>query len=503
MLRVAPFSETVPLGEMNAARARASQLEVSVSLAPRAFTSLSRFGYLFPDLQKDPTAILPTSASTVQALRDLGLTMSEPGIDPLSDSDIPSAYTYLGQFIDHDISLMEMKNVNLTDPNLMPLSPAEIGDISNLRSPGLDLDNIYSATPQVGGDRLLVGKVFSEGPRPPSKGDGFFDLPRADRSKDPLRDREPRIGDRRDEETTIIGQLHVAFLRAHNAIVERGNDYCAARSLLRRYYQAVIVHDFLPRVADPKIVAELLAWPWKTFDPAEGEFFMPLEFSVAAFRFGHSMVRNSYVVNNFKSASLLRLFSILGRYTRMPDNWIIQWEKSLDGGVNRARLIDTRLSAGLLTLPGLPPGDERRLPVRTLLRGYLLRLPTGQAVAAALGLSGAEVMSALDIEAVAARIPGSAQLAELRKERVADDGTKWTLSQRTPLWFYILAEAAHSCEVLKRGHQLGPVGSRLVAGVLIALVRRSKDSILKMPGWSPDRDPGFKLSDLLRLAGAL
>jgi hypothetical protein len=503
MLRVAPFSETVPLGEVSASRARAGQPEVSVSLASPTVPVPSRFDYLFPGLQKDPTALLPTSASTVQALKDLGLTMSEPGTDPALDSDIPSAYTYFGQFIDHDISLMEMKNVDLTDPNLAPLSSAEIGDISNLHSPWLDLDNIYSDAPQDGDDRLLVGKVFNEGPRPPGKEDGFFDLPRAGRSKDLLRDREPRIGDRRDEETTIIGQLHVAFLRAHNALVERGNDYCAARSLLRRYYQAVIVHDFLPQVADPEIVAELLSWPWKTFDPAEGEFFMPLEFSVAAFRFGHSMVRNSYKVNDFRSASLLRLFSVLGRYPRMSDNWIIQWEPFLDGRVNRARFIDTQLSAGLFTLPGLPPGDERRLPVRTLLRGYLLRLPTGQAVAGALNLKGEEAMSAQDIEAVAARIPDGAQLAELRKERVADDGTKWTLSQRTPLWFYILAEAVHSREVLKRGHQLGPVGSRLVAGVLIALVRRSKDSILKMPGWPPTRDPGFKLSDLLRLAGAL
>jgi hypothetical protein len=133
----------------------------------------------------------------------------------------------------------------------------------------------------------------------------------------------------------------------------------------------------------------------------------------------------------------------------------------------------------------------------------MLSLPTGQAVARALELKPEERMSDEDIEAVAARLPGGAQLAELRKERVTDDGTKWKLSARTPLWFYILAEAAHSRLVLKRGEHLGPVGSRLVAGVLTALVRRSQDSILKIPGWPPARDLKFTLPDLLRLAGAL
>jgi hypothetical protein len=200
---------------------------------------------------------------------------------------------------------------------------------------------------------------------------------------------------------------------------------------------------------------------------------------------------------------LLRLFNILGGYPSIPDNWIIQWKYFLKGGSNRARFIDTQLASALFTVPGFPPGEEIRLPVRTLLRGYQLRLPTGQAVAQALELKPEEMMSEADIEAVAALLPEDAQLNELQKIRVADDGTTWKLSGRTPLWFYILAEAVHSRLVLKRGHHLGPVGSRLVAGVLIALVRRSKDSFLKIPGWPPARDPTFNLSDLLRLARAL
>jgi hypothetical protein len=502
MRRVTPFTDAIqPAGIDNAPEA-ANKLEASFRLGSAAAPDLSRFKYLFPELQ-NPADLLPTSANTVQALRDLGGTMSEPNTGSPPDSNIPAAYTYFGQFLDHDITLMGMNRVSLNDPDLAPLSPAAIGNIRNLRRPWLDLDSVYSNAPQVGDDLLLLGQVFNAGPRPPGKEDGFFDLPRAARSGDPLHDRAPRIGDRQNEENAMISQLHVAFLRAHNGIVTGGYDHCAARSLLRRYYQSIVVHDFLPRIADPAVVAAMLSGPWERYNPEDGEFFMPFEFSGAAFRFGHSMVRNAYTVNISTSASLLRLFDVLGRYPTLPDNWIIQWENFLADGPNQARFIDTQLAQGLYTVPGLPAGDEIRLPVRTLLRGYMLSLPTGQAVARALKLKHEEALSEADIEGVASRVHGGAQLEELRKERVADDGTRWKLSKRTPLWFYILAEAEHSRQVLKRGQHLGPVGSRLVAGVLIALVRRSKDSILNVPGWPPTRNPGFELSDLLRLARVL
>ncbi|HEY0375638.1 MAG TPA: peroxidase family protein [Pyrinomonadaceae bacterium] len=506
MRHVKPFSDAIQPDEINSSPEVSILLKASQSLKPvGGAANQTDFNYLFPELQKDSTALLPTSASTVQALKDLGGTMSEPGTEESLDSEIPSAYVYFGQFIDHDITLMDLRQ-DLSDPNLVPLTPAQISAINNLRSPRLDLDSVYSNAPPAGDDQLLVGEVFDGGQLPPGKPDRFFDLPRLPRSDtDPRYDRTPRIGDARNEETITIAQLHVAFLRAHNAIVEAGYDHCAARSLLRRYYQLILVHDFLPRVADPEVVTEMLSGPWKHYNPDEGQFFMPLEFSGAAFRFGHSMVRGRYRINLFRTEFLPQLFDALANYERLADNWVIQWENFFEGGpeVNKARLIDTQVAAPLFNLPG-PKGQAIRLPVQTLLRGYMLSLPTGQAVAQALELKPEERMSDEDIEAVAARLPDGAQLAELRKERVTDDGKeKWKLSARTPLWFYILAEAAHSRLVLKRGDHLGPVGSRLVAGVLAALVRRSKDSILKIPGWPPARDLKFTLSDLLRLAGAL
>ena len=66
------------------------------------------------------------------------------------------------------------------------------------------------------------------------------------------------------------------------------------------------------------------------------------------------------------------------------------------------------------------------------------------------------------------------------------------LQRKTPLWFYILAEAASR----EGGERLGPVGSTIVAEVLVGLVRRSEGSILRTDGWqstlpgaSPARSP--------------
>jgi hypothetical protein len=98
-------------------------------------------------------------------------------------------------------------------------------------------------------------------------------------------------------------------------------------------------------------------------------------------------------------------------------------------------------------------------------------------------------MTEEQISSVAKDIPGQGEVLR---------GTKFLT--RTPLWFYILAEAAY----YNRGHHLGPVGSTIVAEVLIAVLRRSTYSILSDPNWRPTlgSTPGkFELEDLLKLAG--
>jgi hypothetical protein len=317
--------------------------------------------------------------------------------------------------------------------------------------------------------------------------------PRSDKEED---DRAALIGDKRNDEKLIISQLHVAFLRAHNAIAARGHTFYEARKILRRHYQWLVIKDFLPRICDPWIVSNILNGGNQVFLTDPDNLFMPFEFSVGAYRFGHSMVRETYHYNStFTRATLRDLFRLtalsgdLRGSNTLPEIWIIDWNNFLDGGTNRARSIDTGLSRALFALTGFnKPMPEARLPVRNLLRGYMLRLPTGQAVAGALNLP---VMTPQEIEEVAESV-SEEQLAAVRAGQFAD---------RTPLWYYILAEAAR-----EPSGRLGPVGSTIVAEVIIGLVRGSKDSILRKTNWKPTlgQTPDlFTLRDLFVLGSVL
>jgi nucleoid-associated protein YgaU len=488
---------------------------VAFALVPPV--DVQSFDFLFPTLQDDDANLLPRSADMPALLKRLGATMVDAD-EQGQDGPIPAAYTYLGQFVDHDITLEVQPTGSgsmdkLLDPAMTPLTLAEVRDaLRNFRTATLDLDSVYGrpAPPDpANGAKLKLGMVSAAGNRPPGKSDDN-DVPREGRNAgDALHDRAALIGDPRNDENTIISQLHVAFLKAHNALVDEGLSFEEARRVLRQHYQHIVIADFLKRIAEPAVVDDIVTNGNRWFDALGEPFFMPLEFAVAGYRFGHSMVRAKYNFNlNFNlnafpaSLELLFVFSALsgelGDFDTLPENWIIEWENIVgdDPAVMNARRIDTRLAAtgdrALFNLQNLQgeretPPDAARLAVRNLLRGYRLRLPTGQAVAELLGLP---VLTADEVHAAA----GSAD----QRDALQAGG----FASRTPLWYYLLAEASHH-----GGDRLGPVGSTLVAEVLVGLVRRSEDSILKQPGWRPSLpavNPGqFELADLLRFAGVL
>jgi hypothetical protein len=479
------------------------------------------FGFLFPELQDDSANLLPEARETRDNLISLGKTMrdTDAAADD-GDSEIPSAYTYFGQFVDHDITL-ETTSANLQEllvPDLAPLSLDKIEEeIRNGRTATLDLDSVYglpaprdSQSPR----KMKIGQVtkLNGAGKPllrPLEKDDDNDLPREPRSVDFTHDRAALTGDPRNDENTIIAQLHLAFLKAHNRLIDQGKTFREARISLRLHYQHIILHDFLKRIADPQIVDDIIDNGNRVYDPDEEHFFMPLEFSVAAYRFGHSMVRAAYDFNlNFNTsgeqstipADLGLLFTFtalsgeLGNFDTLPENWIIEWKNFVDVGApfNKARLIDTKLVEPLFELTNLlgqrRHGDRARLAVRNLLRGYLLRMPTGQAVARALQL---HVLTS----------------DEIKQGAVSDDQVQALQTggflERTPLWYYILVEVA----ILVEGRHLGPVGSTIVAEVLVGLARRSPNSILARKDWQPtlpSQEPGtFTLTDLLRFAGVL
>jgi hypothetical protein len=494
------------------------------------------FGYLFPDLQNDPDSLLPELPDTLNNLALLGATMLDPGDDPQFNSRIPSAYTYLGQFIDHDIAFTKIDKTPptltdscaLDDPGLRPWSSAEINaKVTNQRRALLQLDCVYGAVapnpapPRAKGDdqSMAVGMVT---PNPKSLAvpgkDVDNDLVRTAMSAVAKNDRVAMIGDPRNDQNLIVSQLHVAFLRAHNAIVkflrgkalvQPGHEFREAQRILRQHYHWMVLHDFLKQIADPDVVDEVLANPNRIYPL--NKFFLPLEFTVAAYRFGHGMIRSTYYLNNnIPVETLARLFTLTALsddlkptpgqgFRTLPDSKVIQWRRFIGGSGNKnvARQIRTRLVEPLFSLldaTDQPVPCERRLAVQDLKRGYMMRIPTGQAVARALGIP---IMPANEIEAVAA---DNTQLKVLQQ---------CGFSSCTPLWFYCLAEAAHSARQTGKSH-LGPVASRLVAEVIIGLIRASKDSILASDfnphGAFPmfGKTPGeFTLPDLLQLAGVL
>jgi hypothetical protein len=504
-----------------------------------------RFDFLFLDLQDDPDNLLPVAKETRDDLVKLGEAMVDDGADaPAGDSTFSAVYTYLGQFIDHDITLEKSGQPGMAPPVEEDLAPLPLEDIReqtrNVRTGVLELDSVYNfparRDPGPFGSWMEIGEVQPVPPntRPPGK-DDFNDLPRRPvppnfpTQRDPIElDREALIGDPRNDENLIIAQLHVAFLRAHNRLVGETSPpetFKKAKRRLRRHFQHIVLHDFLKQIAEPQIVDETIQRN-RVYKPDEDEFFMPLEFSVAAYRFGHSMVRAEYDYNlNFNTtnepatptnrATLDRLFTFtalsgqiggeegIPELETLPQNWIIEWENFFRGGqfFNKARKIDTQIVVPLERLQTMEgkdePGLAAKLAVRNLLRGYQVRMPTGQAVARALRKKLKRVR---DIPVLTPQQIRNAAASDKERQVLEDSG----FDERTPLWYYILAEAA----LLRDGRRLGPVGSTIVAEVLVGLVRRSPQSILA-PGstWKPNlpsKEPGkFTLADLLRYARVL
>ena len=136
---------------------------------------------------------------------------------------VPAGYTYLGQFVDHDMVL---------DPAELDLNSTTIHELRSMRSPTLDLDSRSGHGPMkqpeyFQDDRvsLLEGETEDVTPgRNASANSGRgFDLPRWGDSKGGKRKtiREVRIPDIRNDENLAVGQLHAAFIPLHNKVARQ------------------------------------------------------------------------------------------------------------------------------------------------------------------------------------------------------------------------------------------------------------------------------------------
>jgi hypothetical protein len=503
-----------------------------------------RFGRMFRSL---PAATYgKTDDDSRKALMLLGDKMTslfdapKDGFDS-EESGIPALYTYFGQFVDHDITF---------DPMTTLMKHSDPDALTDFRTPSFDMDNVYGRGPgdqpylyDVAGRKFLLGEPLNN---------GAPDLPRS-RPADITQPRRALIGDPRNDENSIVTQLQGLMLRFHNRVAVENDtlDLPALQKIVRWHYQWVVVNDFLPRIVSAPVLDAL-----KTdgsYDPKKLKFFhwknepfMPVEFSVAAYRLGHSMIRPGYRMND-DDATLLPIFPIppnkitgappaglpdgLTGFREMDKNRGIDWGRFIDlegdvreyGGdpdeidpptaemkrrLQFAYRIDTSVVTPLSVLPSSVASDPPpSLPQRDLIRAFELGLPTGQDVARAMGVKPLEDCEILIGKAVDS--PSGDDIVG----KLSDLPALSAFFGKCPLWTYVLAEAARTqtdVDIPVTGGkkittpQLGPVGGRIAAEVFLGMMFGDNESFLSAdPNWTPTirgKGTAFALRDIVAYA---
>ena len=411
------------------------------------------YARLFPDL--------PAFSADEAFLYALG---RAGGLCDCSDTDDDAAslgteaagWPFFGQFVAHDITADRSALGSHVDPSRL----------KNARSPQLNLECLYGDGP--------VGHPYLFQRNDPAK------LLTGPDGEDVLRNSEGTaiIGDPRNDSHVLMSQMHLAFVQAHNRFVDRvradgvkdANVFESAARELRWHYQAIVLHEFLPRLVGSDLVESLRADGRRFYRPA-GDAFIPLEFADAAYRYGHSQIRHSYTLNDDSPPAAI--FPDLIGFRPVPRTYRVDWTRLFDADgrppAARAKKIDGRLVGALIALPVALTGacdveEFHSLAVRDLERGQGVGLPSGETVARRLGetpLTGEEIGAA-------------------------------TVGWRgdTPLWYYIQREADVRCN----GNRLGPVGARIVGEVLVGLLDLDPTSVRHAPA---DWQPAASLIDLL------
>jgi hypothetical protein len=382
------------------------------------------------------------------------------GGDCERDARVEAGWPFFGQYVAHDLTA-----------DRSPLrAHADFDALRNMRSPRANLESLYGGGP--------TGAPYMYRRDDPAKlleNDG--DLPRNQEGI-------ALVGDPRNDVHVFMSQMQLAFIRAHNRLVDRLREdgvgdaelFDEARRALTWHYQWLILGEFLPVLVGAELMDDLVATGARFYRP-DGEPFIPLEFADAAYRYGHSQVRQLYRLR--PDGPLYPVFPDLMGFCPVGDHqvdWSLLFDVPERPRAQRAKPIDGQLPRSLIELPeaitGVVDDDAyRSLAARDLERGQGTGLPSGEAVARLIGAD------ALNEDEIGLRRYG------------------W--SGETPLWLYILRESSIRYE----GDRLGEVGGRIVAEVLYGVIAADPESYLALePGWSPTlpaRGETFRLTDLL------
>ncbi|THH36958.1 peroxidase [Aliishimia ponticola] len=434
-----------------------------------------RFGRMFPDLSP-----LFTDPRVLDSLGQPGGVM-DGGPNGTTSQSNPVGFVFFGQFVDHDITLDVTSSLDsVNNPENTP----------NVRSPTLDLDCIYGLGPEAQpylyhpdgafkGVKLITGAELGTGAH------AADDLARVGDIA--------LIGDFRNDENRIVSQMQLAMIRFHNRMCDdlqgkySGKElYEEARRLCMWHYQWCVVHDFLKSICGEGVVSRVLSEGRKFYKPKSP--FIPVEFSVAGYRFGHSMVPMK--VQTQQGGSMFELFgTVLGKGfgpisdARAVTDMHEMFETHEGRTVQRAGRVDAKLASDLLALPAKVDPEGRSLATRNMVRGQSFLLPAGETLARAIGRPETEIEQVSD--AARADEPG--------------------LQGGTPLWYYILREAdligrENIDGTRQPGEGLGPVGATIVAETVIGLIELDPRSWLgENRNWRPQNsttDPSIELSSI-------
>jgi hypothetical protein len=468
-----------------------------------------------------------------QAAADLAAAMQNPTPDlpgtdrgtPDDSSTLPAEYTYLGQFIDHNLDF---------DETVQPSANVNPSTLTNFESFRFDLNNVFGDGPSVDPQmyasdhtHLLMqgtpGTPQTDGFPTVTGNGGVFDLSRN-------ADGTANLVEPRDDENQILSQIAASLVAFYNHFVNQGMNYAQARQMTENYWQEIVLTDVLPAYVGQNTINKYLQYTPSgqahvNTPNLPNANYTPIEFSVGAYRFGHSLVRDNYHINDIFPTDVdiddnvpifnLNSFQIgdlsgggplpapNGASTTTctatslcevsnPAGHQIQWKYFVpeldanpnDPGINFARQTQPTISPALFNLPaeaiaGCPDvadpvcngtGD---LIARDFARGNYDGLASGQAIAQALGCP---VIPATSINPT--------------KDAVFNTGT--------PLIYYVLAEAKKANQVL------GCVGQSIVAQTFIQVLWDTPGSILHT-NFQPDPSlvklapeaPKFSFGDLL------
>jgi Animal haem peroxidase len=376
------------------------------------------------------------------------------------DARAEAGWPFFGQYVAHDLTA-----------DRSPLrAHADVFALRNMRSPRANLESLYGGGP-VGSPYLYrrddPAQLLEDNGDVPRNHEGIAVL-----------------GDPRNDTQVFMSQMQVAFIRAHNRLVDalrahgvaEGELFAEGRRALSWHYQWLIVNDFLPGAVGRELVDELLDDGPRYYQPRP-EPFIPVEFADAAYRYGHSQIRQLYQLQPGRPARPLFPDLIgFGPVEERRVDWSLLFDVPGHPPAQRAKPIDGRLPHTLIELPTVITGEvedqaHHSLAARDLQRGEGTGLPSGESVARAIGVQ------------------------PLSRGQVGLQRYGWV--GETPLWLYVLRESA----VQHGGEQLGTVGGRIVGEVLVGIISNDPESYLAVdPNWTPtlpQHQGTFRVRDLL------